>query len=173
MTQNYTLKLTKLLQLRYHSIYLMLQSPGVSKREKIKETLKRLNPFKFKESKSGSNTLSRSSEFASASTFASSSALDHTNEAEVRVSFGVQPITLPQTHGRSKRRTAWNGFRNVVDMVGQAADVFPPLKSAIGAVAAILKTYDVRSLAPCQMGGVYVNSNIFSKSKETRKKSRL
>lgn len=43
----------------------------------------------------------------------------------------------------SAARTAWNATRNVVDAVGQAADAFPPLKSAIGGITAILKTYDV------------------------------
>lgn len=58
-------------------------------------------------------------------------------------------ITNAEIHGvhlttsSSAGRTAWNATRNIVDTVGQAADACPPLKSLVGGIMAILKTYDV------------------------------
>lgn len=66
-------------------------------------------------------------------------------------------VTLPdhQTSGGTAGRTAWNATRNIAVAVGQAADAFPPLKSVLGGITAILKTYDVRithsSKIPCSL----------------------
>lgn len=51
-----------------------------------------------------------------------------------------------ETSGTSVGRTILHGARNTLEAVNQAADVFPPLKSTLGGVAAILKTYDVSKL---------------------------
>jgi len=44
--------------------------------------------------------------------------------------------------------TAYSSTRVVIDVVKESSDVFPPLKSVAGGLAAILKHYDVWSCSP-------------------------
>ena len=43
---------------------------------------------------------------------------------------------------------AYSSTKVVIDVVKECSDVFPPLKSAAGGLAAVLKHYDVRSISP-------------------------
>ena len=46
------------------------------------------------------------------------------------------------------KSTAYSSAKVVVDVVNESSDVFPPLKAAVGGLAAILKHYDVWSISP-------------------------
>ena len=45
---------------------------------------------------------------------------------------------------------AYSSAKVVIDVVKESSDVFPPLKSVASGLAALLKHYDVRCLAPIQ-----------------------
>jgi hypothetical protein len=49
---------------------------------------------------------------------------------------------------RNWKSTAYSSAKVVVDVVNESSDVFPPLKAAVGGLAAILKHYDVWSISP-------------------------
>jgi hypothetical protein len=46
---------------------------------------------------------------------------------------------------RDNLRTAYNGFSQVLNIAAESSDVFPPLKSVLGGVRAVLKAAEVRS----------------------------
>jgi hypothetical protein len=46
------------------------------------------------------------------------------------------------------KSTAYSSAKVVIDVVKESSDIFPPLKAAVGGLAAILKHYDVRSISP-------------------------
>jgi hypothetical protein len=56
-------------------------------------------------------------------------------------------------------RTAYNGFSQVLNIAAESSDVFPPLKSVLGGVRAVLKAVEVRSH---QTGCFRFSSDTFS-----------
>jgi hypothetical protein len=56
---------------------------------------------------------------------------------------GQPSSDAPKRNSESLRHTVWHGIRNVLGIVYDSADILPPLKSALGGVAAILRTLDV------------------------------
>jgi hypothetical protein len=68
---------------------------------------------------------------------------------------------------RSWVRTAGYGIQNAVDVVFQAADVFPPLKSALGGSLAILNTWNVSYISINRWDHILINLQQVTGNKDT------
>lgn len=59
---------------------------------------------------------------------------------------GAPAISEGTARGLSRKdvlRTAYNGFKQILDIAAESADVFPPLKSVLGGLRATIKALEV------------------------------
>ena len=62
----------------------------------------------------------------------------------------VPDQSVATENGSSWKSTAYSSAKMVINVVKESSDVFPPLKAAVGGLAAILKHCDVWSISPTQ-----------------------
>ena len=53
-------------------------------------------------------------------------------------------VDQPGTSKESRWRTAYIAARMAVEIAKESTDIFPPLKAVVGAVAVLIKNYDVK-----------------------------
>lgn len=162
-------------------------------KEKFLTKLKRLNPLKSRGKKGELETPPTSSP-ASTSTSTLPGILNPTVEAKAQPSSSVGSTHLshndisyedseaehrlssiePQEYrggentGSNLGRTTWHGVRKVVEVVGEASDAFPPLKSVIMGISAILKACDVSLCLSRKMSYVLIRTPTANSRKQDK-----